>query len=932
MGIGRSAILPYAKLPALGKGIVSPSGSRGWTPYWNPLKLTNIVEWWRADSTVSSSSLVSQLTGKKNGVHAINSVDAKKPELVFNYANGKPAIKFKITAAWNQPHYLDFGDIALTDFSIHIVYKIIENLYSDYHEVLTGNTAGVLKGEVYTGGVAVGATGLGVKDNVGNKERLSKIEKKILHVATIQNDKIYVDGEEVTDYQTADALAGIILSRIGTRTDAEVNNNFWNGFFLDCVLATEKHSEADILEYHNYARNRYGIKTPTAVLTVDTKHIEYTAGVYQFGFNDTQVFFSSDSGVNWNTKNFSGAGEIESAYIFDNGSLFFTKLNHLYGSTDGLENITEIIPKDLNGDDYIHHVPANALYPGYYYRAWEYIKKSYVGGSELAVWGNFSHNAGAAPVNVFSCDDSLNVKVIYQFGQNPLYTDDGTITGGAGGTLLGDATNAVYTFHVHSTAYDSVNDYFYVATGDPTMPTIIMKGRLSGGVWTWDIIYNQTVTGIFRWWLIGLNIINGVAYWGTEGGSRHGIVRCKVEDFMDISGHEMLVDPLDIPNDPDSEVYDLFIDTVDGIGILATEHRIFITQNGFKNYVEVIDSGLTGKNWLTKIHKIGTRRYQFEKVADKFWNNSMYLDITPSIDKTFAESFVNGVPSNLSAVAISTTEIDLTCDSLSTNEDGFAWMISTDDVTYTELARTGAGVKSYSATGLTESTLYYFKVRAFRNPGSVYSAYSNTDSDTTKTSVTAPDHYWKFDEASGNLLDSKGGVNGTLGAGATAPTQGTAGIIDKAYSFDGSNDTILLGSQVNAGNTFSLSIWIKPNTQTDEYGCVFTHAATVGLYMAGSTRKMNLYVTADKFSANALTNGVWNHVGLIISAGTGKHYLNGQANGNLASIAGVIFSQFGWDAASEAFKGSLCECAFWHSAITEDEMVALYNGGAGLEL
>jgi uncharacterized protein len=100
-------------------------------------------------------------------------------------------------------------------------------------------------------------------------------------------------------------------------------------------------------------------------------------------------------------------------------------------------------------------------------------------------------------------------------------------------------------------------------------------------------------------------------------------------------------------------------------------------------------------------------------------------------------------PSNLSAAAVSPSRIDLVWQDKSSNETGFKLHRSTTgpNGTFALLTTTAANVTRYSNSGLSPSTQYCYKVRAFRRIGSKtsYSAFSNTACATTPaTSPLAP--------------------------------------------------------------------------------------------------------------------------------------------------------------------------------------------------
>ncbi|MDZ7364066.1 MAG: fibronectin type III domain-containing protein [candidate division KSB1 bacterium] len=97
-------------------------------------------------------------------------------------------------------------------------------------------------------------------------------------------------------------------------------------------------------------------------------------------------------------------------------------------------------------------------------------------------------------------------------------------------------------------------------------------------------------------------------------------------------------------------------------------------------------------------------------------------------------------PSALTATAISSNQINLAWTDNASNEDGFnVERKAASDTAYTEIASLGVNVTSYSSTGLTANTLYSYRVRSFRNSGSLksYSAYSNVASGTTLPEVPA---------------------------------------------------------------------------------------------------------------------------------------------------------------------------------------------------
>src|SRR6266480_3414710 len=87
-------------------------------------------------------------------------------------------------------------------------------------------------------------------------------------------------------------------------------------------------------------------------------------------------------------------------------------------------------------------------------------------------------------------------------------------------------------------------------------------------------------------------------------------------------------------------------------------------------------------------------------------------------------------PTSLTATAVSSSQISLTWTDNSATEAGYRIEQSpVDNLHYTEIATVGPNVTSYSATGLSEATKYYYRVRAYNAIAT--SAYSSEKNATT---------------------------------------------------------------------------------------------------------------------------------------------------------------------------------------------------------
>ncbi len=109
-------------------------------------------------------------------------------------------------------------------------------------------------------------------------------------------------------------------------------------------------------------------------------------------------------------------------------------------------------------------------------------------------------------------------------------------------------------------------------------------------------------------------------------------------------------------------------------------------------------------------------------------------NIAPADVQAITHVVVSGTPSAptaLDATAISASQINLAWTDNSTNETGFRIEHSIDGVNFAEIATVGASVAAYANTGLSASTLFTYRVRAYNAAGN--SAYSNTASSSTQS-------------------------------------------------------------------------------------------------------------------------------------------------------------------------------------------------------
>jgi Fibronectin type III domain len=107
--------------------------------------------------------------------------------------------------------------------------------------------------------------------------------------------------------------------------------------------------------------------------------------------------------------------------------------------------------------------------------------------------------------------------------------------------------------------------------------------------------------------------------------------------------------------------------------------------------------------------------------------------LTPGNTTTFTFNFVTppAGPSNLGTAAISSSQVTLSWSDNSSNETDFRIERKrTASGFWSEIARVGINTRSYSDSGLSSNTAYYYRVRASNQAG--YSGYSNESGVTTR--------------------------------------------------------------------------------------------------------------------------------------------------------------------------------------------------------
>lgn len=240
----------------------------------------------------------------------------------------------------------------------------------------------------------------------------------------------------------------------------------------------------------------------------------------------------------------------------------------------------------------------------------------------------------------------------------------------------------------------------------------------------------------------------------------------------------------------------------------------------------------------------------FRESTEDLQDFSVILELTDILDNSIVKRLISTAvsanldqsnppeaPSNLTAIAVSSNQINLTFTDNSASETGFEIDRSLDEVTWSNLTQISSQSNTFPNTGLQNSTTYYYRVRACNMSGC--SEYSNTTSATTNASG-ASSHI---------IFASSGTFNGNLGglSGADlicASAASGAGLI-------GNWKAILSTSAVHARDRITITGEIR-NTNNDLIASDF--------YDLWDRELLN-GVTYDENAQTLMHDGVWSGTG-----------------------------------------------------------------------
>jgi hypothetical protein len=270
---------------------------------------------------------------------------------------------------------------------------------------------------------------------------------------------------------------------------SELTNFNLSNYFNDDYrgLRFSKITNRVLMEFYTYLTNKTGsdyekpikYSGETNILKFDVivaPHICAVNGLKVLKFDDVHTLsLSLDGGTTYPTTLVTTLNEVEHAFIFNSGNIYFFSGTKAYYSFDNLATYAECSVKGIDGNDYVAGTLQN-------FRA---LRTDF---DEIIHDGVVLHTFGAYVTSGTAMDTNINQWEII----------DGATT-----------INSVYKFgvslptavcrHIHYIVYDSVSDTFFMGTGDDTNPKDnLMRGSRSGGTWTWVILGSGAGTSIWE--------------------------------------------------------------------------------------------------------------------------------------------------------------------------------------------------------------------------------------------------------------------------------------------------------------------------------------------------------------------------------------------------------------------------------------------------
>jgi hypothetical protein len=177
--------------------------------------------------------------------------------------------------------------------------------------------------------------------------------------------------------------------------------------------------------------------------------------------------------------------------------------------------------------------------------------------------------------------------------------------------------------------------------------------------------------------------------------------------------------------------------------------------------------------------------------------------------------------------------------------------------------------------------------------------------------------------------DTAGSYPGTLLNGTTYDV----GRVGSAFSFDGTNDVVILNAP-NLAPPWTAEFWVYRLAAPEDSAVLLSSSnAALKLEQYPNTKRVGITTWGvQDYSYNYTAPiGAWTHLVFVGTAGNTALYTNGVFHGNIAVGISLPRTTMGRDVTNrfnKALKGRLDETSLYSRALTATEILLLYNAGA----
>ncbi|WP_113637291.1 LamG-like jellyroll fold domain-containing protein [Nubsella zeaxanthinifaciens] len=325
--------------------------------------------------------------------------------------------------------------------------------------------------------------------------------------------------------------------------------------------------------------------------------------------------------------------------------------------------------------------------------------------------------------------------------------------------------------------------------------------------------------------------------------------------------------------------------------------------------------------------------------------------LKPATNDNFNFASIVTAPTNLSFSAIGPERLTLNWLDNSADNTGYVVYRSSSASTGFQQIGTilGANATSYTDTGLSPSTRYYYKVFALRE---ALSTALTGDAATTACPQTYPSGILVNYRYNSNANDELATNNGQFNGGTASFATDRFGNTNRAYSLNGTSNYMSTSNAYSSPSVFTISCWFKTTT-TDggkliSFGDAQTGTSTAHdrhIYMVPNGRLyFGVYpnVVRTINSTTSYNDGNWHHVVGILSASGIFLYVDGvlSASNNTVTTAQTYtgYWRVGYDrmdnswtdwpsnARTQAyFNGAIDDVLIYNRALSAAEVTNLYQ-------